>query len=169
MNQCIKVKLWIIYKEGIGFSKFIAEMLQDRLEDCFDVSVGNAKKIDPAFLVEEKLDYLIIGDVLSKTIPSLEIQNWLIKYWEISKKHTINVKAISGFYIAPSDIKIKPFWIEFLQNNVNAEIIYPPILRLKLNRAELTLEDGALEIVKDYSNDFFEFFINNEEKKINLF
>ena len=35
--------------------------------------------------------------------------------------------------------------------------MYPPILRLKLNRAEMTLEDGALEFVKDYSNDFFEF------------
>ena len=49
------MKLWIIYKNGIGFSKIIAEMLQDRLEDYIDVSVGNAKKIDPAFLVEEKL------------------------------------------------------------------------------------------------------------------
>ena len=46
------MKLWIIYKEGIGFSKLIAEMLQDRLEDYIDVSVGNAKQIDPAFLVE---------------------------------------------------------------------------------------------------------------------
>jgi hypothetical protein len=53
------VKLWIIYKDGIGFSKIIAEMLQDRLEDYIDVSVGNAKKIDPTFLVEEKFDYLI--------------------------------------------------------------------------------------------------------------
>ena len=29
----MKVKLWIIYKENIGFSRMIAEMLQDRLED----------------------------------------------------------------------------------------------------------------------------------------
>ena len=75
------MKLWIIYKEGIGFSKLIAEMLQDRLEDYIDVSVGNAKQIDPAFLVEERLDYLIIGDIVSEGIPSLEIQNWLLKFW----------------------------------------------------------------------------------------
>ncbi len=38
-------------------------------------------------------------------------------------------------------------------------MIYPPILSLRLNRAELTLENGALEIVKAYCNDFIEFFI----------
>ena len=53
----------------------IAEMLQDRLEDYLDVSVGNAKKIDPSFLVEERVDYLIIGDVVSETTQNLEIQN----------------------------------------------------------------------------------------------
>ena len=50
------MKLWIIYKNGIGFSKIIAEMLQDHFEEYIDVSVGCAKKIDPEFLVEEGLD-----------------------------------------------------------------------------------------------------------------
>ena len=53
------MKLWIIYKNGIGFSKFIAEMLQNRLEDYIEVYVGTAKKIDASFLAKEKLDYLI--------------------------------------------------------------------------------------------------------------
>ena len=155
----MKIKLWIIYKNGIGFAKIIAEMLQDRLEDYIDVDVGNANKIDPAFLVEEKFDCLIIGDIISETISSVEIQNWLLKYSEISNKYNLIVKAISGFYIAPSDIKTEPFWVESLQENMKAEMVYPPILRLKLNRAEPTLEDGALELVKAYSNDFIEFFI----------
>ena len=30
------MKLWIIYKEGIGFSRIVAEMLQDRLEDYLE-------------------------------------------------------------------------------------------------------------------------------------
>ena len=113
------MKLWIIYKEGIGFSMVIAEMLQDRLEDYIDVSVGNAKKIDPAFLVEEKTDYLVIGDVISEEIPSLEIQNWLIKYREISKKKNLIVKAISGFYVALTNITVEPIWFEFLQDSIS--------------------------------------------------
>ena len=75
------------------------------------------------------------------------------------------LKVISGFYIALADIKVEPFWVEFLHDNVNAEIIYPPILRLKLNRAELNLENGALELVKQYSKDFIEFIINNKKRK----
>jgi len=137
-------------------------MLQDRLEDYIDVSVGNAKKIDPTFLVEEKLDYLIIGDTVNDVIPSLEIQNWLLKYREISKKSNLIIKTLSGFYVTLADIQVEPSWIEFLQGNVNAEIIYPPILHLKFNKAELILEDGALELVKDYTNDYIEFFLRNK-------
>jgi len=160
------VKLWIIYKGGLSFSKFIAELLQDRLEDYIDVSVGNAKMIDPAFLVEEKFDCLIIGDNISDAIPSLEIQNWLLKYWEISKKSNLIIKAISSYYITLADILVDLSWIEFLQDNVNAETIYPPILHLKFNLAELVLEDGALELVKEYTNDFIEYLINNEKTKV---
>ncbi len=140
-------------------------MLQDRLEDYIDVSVGNAKKIEPTFLIEEKLDYLIIGDTVSDVIPSLEIQNWLLEYGKISKKSNLIIKTISGFYVALADIQVEPSWIEFLQDNVNTEIIYPPILHLKFNKAELVLEDGALELVKNYTNDFIDFLINNVKNK----
>ena len=161
----MNIKLWIIYKEEIGFSRMIAEMLQDRLEDYIDVYVGNANQIDPAYLAEEKFDFLIIGDAISKEIPSLEIQNWLLKYKEISDNNNLVVKAVSGFYVALSDIKIKPLWIESLQENIKAGMIYPPILSLKLSREELALENGAYDIIKKYSTDFIEFFIEN--KKIN--
>ena len=61
------------------------------------------------------------------------------------------------------NLKIEPFWVEILQENIKAEMIYPPILSLKLNRAELALENGAYDIVKEYSNNFIEFFM--EKKK----
>lgn len=158
----MKIQLWIIYKSGIGFSKFIAERIQDHLEDFIDVYVGSANMIDPKFIIEEKFDYLIIGDVINETRPSLEIQNWLLKYWEISNKKQRILKAISGFYVALTDVKVEPFWVEFFHDNVKAEIIFPPILSLKLSRAELTLENGAPELVKAYSNDFIEFFLRNK-------
>jgi hypothetical protein len=157
------MKLWIIYKEEIIISKIISEMLQDRLEDYMDISVGNAKKLDPAFIVEEKLDYLIIGDTISETIPSVEIQEWLLKYREISKINNLILKAISGFYIALTDIKNETLWAEFLQDNINTEIIYPPILCLKLKNAESPLKIGVLEIVKDYSNDLIEFLLKKNK------
>ena len=161
----MNIKLWIIYKEGIGFSRIIAEMLQDRLEDYIDVDVGKANMIDPAYLVEEKFDCLIIGDVISEAIPSPEIHNWLLKYKEISNNNNLVVKTVSGFYVIPSDIKSEPFWVESLQENIKAEMVHPPILNLKLNKAELVLEDGALELVKEYSTNLIEFF--SEKNKIN--
>ena len=159
------MKLWIIYKNGISFSKIIAEMLQDRWEDYIDVDVGKVKKIDPSFLLEEKLDYLIIGDIISKEIPSIDIQNWLNRYWELSKKKKITLKAISGFYVTLAEIKVEPFWVEQLYDNVKADLIYPPILQLKLDKVGLELENSALDLIKEYSNEFIEFIINNKTKK----
>lgn len=161
------MKLWIIYKEGIVISKYIAEMIQDRLEDYVDTSVGNANKIEPSFLVEEKFNYLIIGDIISETIPSLEIQNWVSKYGVVSKANNLEVKALSGFYVALNDTKIEPFWVDFIKENIRAEILYPPILSLKLKVADLTKSNGVFDIVRSYSNDFIEFLINNKKKKKN--
>ena len=131
-----------------------------------DVDVGNAKKIDPAFLVEEKLDYLIIGDNISKAIPSLEIQNWLLEYRELSKKNNLVAKTVSGFYVTQPDISVETSWSKFLQDNVNAEELFPPILNLKFNISELVLENEALELVKDYSKEFIEFLINDKKKEV---
>jgi len=47
-------------------------------------------------------------------------------------------------------------------------MIFPPILSLKLNKAELALENGAFELVKGYTNDFIEYFIENKKKRMNI-
>ena len=148
-----------------AIKNWLSERVEEELEDYIDVDVGKANMIDPAYLVEEKFDCLIIGDVISEAIPSPEIHNWLLKYKEISNNNNLVVKTVSGFYVTPSDIKIKPLWIESLQENIKVEMIYLPILHLKLNREELALENGAFDIVKEYSTNLIEFFI--EKNKIN--
>ena len=161
-------KLWIIYKSGIGFSRMTAEMLQERLEDYFNVFIGSAKKIDPTFLLEEKFDYLIVGDVIKKNIPSEEIQNWLVRYKDASQKENFSIKTISGFYISLKEKNIEPFLANFLQENVKAGLVHPYILELKLNKISFTLENEAFELIKHYSNDLITFLLNlykNKEEK----
>ncbi|MFX0136822.1 MAG: hypothetical protein ACFFDN_24505 [Candidatus Hodarchaeota archaeon] len=136
-------------------------MLQDRLEEFFDVNVGSASRIDSEYLVEEKYDCLIIGDMISEAIPSLEIQNWLLKFKEISNKNNLVINVFSGFYIAPYDFNNEQFWIEFLKEHINTEMIFPPVLSLKLKKADLILENGSLELVKAYSNDIIGFLIKS--------
>ena len=79
----------------------------------------------------------------------------------ISNKEKIILQAISGFYVAAADIKIEPSWVEFLHDNIKTELIFPPILRLQLNRTDLALEDGTFELVNQFSKDFVEYIINN--------
>lgn len=157
------MKLWIIYNDGIGFSKIIAEMLQDRLEDYIDASVGNAKRLDPTFLIEEKLDYLIIGDVIKEEVPSSEFQRWLLKFGEISNSRDFVLRCVSGFCVTTPNITVQPLWIKFLEENVKTEMIFPPLLHLKLNLKNLTLENRTLDLVKKYSDDIIEYYINNEK------
>ena len=151
------MKLWIIYKGGFVFSKVIAETLQDRLENYIDVSVGKASKIKPSFIVEEGLDYLIIGDIINETIPSMEIQNWVLKYGEISKGNNLSLKALSGFLILLNERKKASIWVDFIHKNTKTEIIYPPILCLKLDKTNLAFETCVHGIVKDYSSKIIEF------------
>jgi len=160
------MKLWIIYKEGIVISKIIAEMIQDRLEDYVDVSLGTASKIDPLFLADERLDYMIIGDYIRENVPSLEIQNWVLKYAENSKLYNKELQALSGFYVSLTETENDSIWVEFLRRYVKAKLLFPPILRLKLKNSDLPLEIGALEIVKDYSNDFIEYLLNKNNKQL---
>ena len=159
------MKVWIIYKNEIKFSKIIVEMIEEYLKDYFDVSVGRASRIAPTLLVEEDIDYLVIGDIINNKIPSREIQNWLLKYREISRKKKIILKMVSGFYVISADIKAEPFWVEFLHNNVKAEIIYPPVLRLNLNIEELALETRVKDLVKNYSYALIKFILNNKNIK----
>ena len=154
------MNLWIIYKGGFVFSKVIAEMLHDRLENYIDVSVGKASKIKPSFIVEEELDYLIIGDIISEIIPSVEIQNWVLKYGEISEGNNLSLEALSGFLISLNEMNTETAWFEFIQNNIIAETIYPPILRLKLDKANLASETFVHGLVKEYSNKIIEFTTN---------
>ena len=140
-------------------------MLQDRLEDYIEVDVGKADKIDPAFIIEEKPDFLIIGDVFCNEIPNLEIQSWLLKYWENTKTTKKILKAISGFYITQSKVKVEPHWVEFINDNIKAELIFPPILRLKLDEDGLSLEKQALDLIKNFCNDFIKLLFNHKKRK----
>jgi hypothetical protein len=96
----------------------------------------------------------------------LEIQNWLREYREFSKKNNLTVKTVSGFYVTKPNISVETSWIKFLQDNVNAEELFPPILNLKFNISELVLENEAHELVKDYSKEFIEFLINDKKKEV---
>jgi len=154
------MKLWIIYKDGILIAKIIAEMLQDRLENYTDVSVGKASKIESSFIVKEELDYLIVVDIISKTVPSMMIQNWVYRYKKNNEKINLNLITLSGFLITQNEIKTDTHWVEFIQSKIPAEKIYPPILLLKLNKDNLVSEAVVHELVKEYSNKLIQFIIN---------
>lgn len=157
------MKLWIILKEGIGFSRIIADTIQDFLNDYINLSIGNVKKIDPAFLVEEKLNHLIIGDDLEgKQIPSPELQNWLIEFLELCKKNQLIIKSISYYCVTSKEYDVRSLWINFLRRNDLSLTTFPPVLQLKLEEGGLTLEKNVLESVKNYSNEFIETFFNKK-------
>ena len=157
------MKLWIIYKDGLVLSQVIAETLQDRLDNYIDVSVGIARKIDPSFIVEEPIDYLIIGDIITEPLPSVEIQYWVRKCGELFKNNKLRLKTLSGVLIMLTKITTDARWGEFIHENIMAETIYPPILCLKVDKPDLAFDSGVHAIVKEYSNKFIEFIINQPD------
>ena len=131
------------------------------------MSVGYVNKIDPAFLVEEKLEYLIIGDVIEEEkIPSPELLNWLVKFSELCKKRPLVINSISSYWVTSEKNDMKPIWIKFFRDYNLSIGIFPPVLQLKLKEGGLNLEKNGLKSVKDYSNEFIEFLINNKKRGI---
>jgi len=155
------MNLWIIYKEGIIISKIIAEMLQDLLEDYINVSVGNAKKIEPSVLLEEKCDYLIIGDLINEEIPSFEIKSWILKFKKIFESNNQILRAISSYNIILSNHESEKLSFEFLEKNIKSEIFYPPILFVNLTKIESLHEIGELNMVKKFSKDIIDLLKNH--------
>ena len=101
------MKLWIIHKEEIGFSRIIAEAIQDFLYDYVEVSVGNVNKMKPYFLVEEKLDFLIIGDIIEgDVIPSPELQTWLIQFSKLCTNNELSLKSLSVFNVNSTEFNV---------------------------------------------------------------
>ena len=158
--KVFKIKLWIIYNNGIGFSKIVSEMLQERLEDYIEVFVGNSENNSPLSLIEEKLDFLIIGDVIRKENFDVEIQNWISTFLDISNKMGQYIKAISGFYVQTSISNNIPSWVEFLQKNLKTTKLYPQIANLRLNISNFTLENDVSNILNKYSKMYIDYILD---------
>ena len=91
---------------------------------------------------------MIIVDIISERIPSVEIYNWVLKYKEISDCNNLSLDALSGFLISVNDLEKDTRWFEIIQNNIQTEIIYPPILRFKLDKTNLASETSVHRLVK---------------------
>jgi hypothetical protein len=157
------MKLWIIYKGGLVISRVIVEMLQDRLESYIDVSVGRVSKIEPWFILEEHLDYLILGDITSNGAPSLDIQKWLSKYKEISEKLEFQISVISGFLILKSEERNNFHWMEFVSDYIMSKVVYPPILSINFKDSKFESEDHVYDVVKEYCFNIIGFITNSLE------
>lgn len=129
------------------------------------MSVGNVNKIDPIFLVEEKVDFLIIGDVVEgQVFPSPKLQSWLSEFSEQCNNNQLIIKSISGYFVNSTEIDAEQLWINFFRENNFSLAFHPPLLQLKMKKDGLSLEKNVLKSVKDYSNEFIEFYINTKKR-----
>lgn len=129
------------------------------------MSVGNINKIEASFLVEEEVDFLIIGDIIdSEEVPSPELQDWLVNFLELCNQNKLVLKSISNYCVTSTEIDAKNPWINFFRKNFFSLPVFPPILQLKLKSGGLALEKNVIKSVKDYSNEFIEFLIDNRNR-----
>ena len=141
----------------------VAEMLQDYFEDYIEVNVGKTDKIEPKYIIEENVDFLILGDIICEKPTILELKNWILSYINLLNLKDKKIKYISGFFVTPSDFMIKPVWIDILREYIGEKLMFPPILHLNLNREEFKLENNASDMINEYCNEFIEFILNLNE------
>ena len=121
--------------------------------------MGSVDKIDPTFLVEEEVDFLIIGDDIEyNNMLSPEIEFWLARFSELCNKKQLVINSVSSYLVCSTEIHANFFWINFFQENKFSLAFFPPVLQLKMDEGGLRLEKNTFKLVKDYSNKFIQFF-----------
>ncbi|MFX1431879.1 MAG: Lrp/AsnC family transcriptional regulator, partial [Promethearchaeota archaeon] len=118
----------LTYRELAEITNMSVSAVHKCIKSLKDNKIITAYTARPSFIALKNLWVIIFGTSTAKSIEAV------LK--ELGRHESVEFAAIaggkflyiSGFHIALADIKVEPFWIEFLRDNVRAELIYPPIL-----------------------------------------
>ena len=118
---------------------------QDFIFDEEDATVRAIKKVIPT----------VVTIIIDERIENIWLNKETGQYESSSK--VIQRGSGTGFLISSDEMNRDTIWLEFIQNNIKTETIYPQILCLKLDTTNLATENYVHGIVKDYSDKIIEF------------
>ena len=109
----ITKKIGIIHISNFSFTMIVANLLEEFLAEYCDLMVGLISTMDPTIFTDEKVDTLIIGDIIENNLPNPELLSWLKYYSFRSKQDHHKLKIIAIYCIGVPSKAYKLKWQRF--------------------------------------------------------
>lgn len=91
------MKVWIVHDSNLGNGEILAKTLGKTFEKDMEVSIGHVKKIDPAKVVADSPDIVVVGAAVRAFMTSFSSKKWIRKLHKELQKANKSVKIGATF------------------------------------------------------------------------
>ena len=144
-------KIGIIHTSNYSFSMIVANLLEEFLAEYCDLIVGLVSTMDPKIIIDEEVDTLIIGDIISNNLPNLDLLSWLKNFSFLSLKDHKQIKTIIMYCVGTPSKAYELEWQKFFQENFISVSIYSPVLYVEVIPSQYSLENHLINKIKQFS------------------
>ena len=143
------MKIWIVHDSQLGNGVKLANTMGKTFEKDMEVNIGHVKEIDPAKVVADSPDIVIVGAAVRAFTTSMVSRNWIRKINKELKKANKTVK-LGGTFLTHA---MPQSWINgrgkrlnrLLAKSSNVENTYPECFYGRVVKPEGPFEEGVLE------------------------
>ncbi|NHJ31922.1 MAG: hypothetical protein FK732_03580 [Asgard group archaeon] len=142
------MKIWIVHDSQMGNGIKLAETMGKTFEKDMEVNIGHVKETDPAKVVADSPDIVVVGAAVRAFTTSIVSRNWIRKLNRELKKSNKTVKIGATFltHVMPES------WIHGRGKRLNKLLarsstigkVYPECLYGRVEKPEGPFEEGVL-------------------------
>jgi len=92
-----KMKVWIVHDSQLGNGEKLAKTLGKTFEKDMEVNIGHVKKIDPAKVVADSPDIVVVGAAVRAFTTSIVSRNWIRRLHKELRKANKTVEIGATF------------------------------------------------------------------------
>ena len=150
-----KMKVWIVHDSNLGNGEILAKTLGKTFEKDMEVNIGHVKKIDPAKVVADSPDIVVVGAAVRAFMTSFTSKRWIRKLHKELKKANKTVKIGATFltHVMPNKMvagrgnRLNKFFAK----SPNVTTVYSEFLDGKVVAPEGPFEDYVLGDVEKHA------------------
>ncbi len=149
------MKVWIVHDSNLGNGEILAKTLGKTFEKDMEVNIGHVKKIDPAKVVADSPDIVVVGAAVRAFMTSFTSKKWIRRLHKELKKANKTVKIGATFLTHAMPEKMVAGRGNRLNNllakSPNVTSVYSEFLDGRVVAAEGPFEDYVLDNIEKHA------------------
>ena len=149
------MKVWIVHDSQLGNGEILAKTLGKTFEKDMEVNIGHVKKIDPAKVVADSPDIIVVGAAVRAFLTSFASKKWIRQLHKELQKADKSIKCGATFltHVMKKEMvngrgnRLN----KLLAKSPNVETVYSEYLSGKVVTTEGPFEDYVLGQVEKHA------------------